>query len=93
MQDPRRGVYAISVAAEMVGTGIQNLRTWERRGLVTPARTSGGTRLYSEDDVVRLRRIDELLGAGLNLAGITMVLSLEADVASLRHDLRRRDRG
>lgn len=92
MQDPTRGVYAISVAADMVGTGIQNLRTWERRGLVAPARTSGGTRLYSEDDVLRMRRIDELLGAGLNLAGITMVLSLEADVASLRHDLRRRDR-
>lgn len=92
MLDPGRGVYGISVAAELVGTGVQNLRTWERRGLVSPARTSGGTRLYSDDDVVRLRRIDALLAAGLNLAGITMVLALEADVASLRRDLREQRR-
>lgn len=92
MLDPGRGVYGISVAADLVGTGVQNLRTWERRGLISPARTTGGTRLYSDDDLVRLRRIEQLLGAGLNLAGITMVLDLEADVASLQHDLRRRGR-
>ena len=56
-RDPRRGVYAISVAAEMVGTNIQNLRVYERHGLVDPARTGGGSRLYSETDLVRIARI------------------------------------
>ena len=68
----------------MDGTGIQNLRDYERRGLVKPARTPGGTRLYSEADVHRLRRIAELLAGGLNLAGVTLVLDLEADNARLR---------
>jgi MerR family transcriptional regulator/heat shock protein HspR len=90
--DPRRGVYAISVAAELVGTGIQNLRVYERRGLVEPQRTAGGTRLYSDDDVERLRRIALLLEEGLNLAGIARVLDLEADNARLRRRLDRRDR-
>jgi DNA-binding transcriptional MerR regulator len=81
--DPQRGVFGISVAAELVGTGVQNLRAYERRGLVTPARTAGGTRRYSPADVQRLQRISELLGAGLNLAGIEMVLDLEANVADL----------
>ena len=69
------GVYGISVAASLVGTGVQNLRAYERAGLLEPSRTSGGTRLYSQDDIDRLRRIDALLRAGLNLAGIAMVLS------------------
>lgn len=87
--DPTRGVYGISVAAGLVGTGIQNLRAYERRGLVEPDRTEGGTRLYSDDDLVRLRRIVELLDAGLNLSGIEMVLVLEADNARLRAVARR----
>jgi DNA-binding transcriptional MerR regulator len=87
---PARGVYAISIAAELVGTNIQNLRVYERRGLVDPARTEGGTRLYSDDDIARLRRIAALLEEGLNLAGIAMVLDLEADNARLRHRLQRR---
>lgn len=87
--DSSRGVYAISVAAELVGTGIQNLRAYERRGLVEPSRTQGGTRLYSADDVERLRRITELLAAGLNLSGIELVLDLETDNARLRADLAR----
>lgn len=82
--DRRRGVYAISVAAEIVGTKVQNLRVYERRGLLQPQRTSGGTRLYSQEDLERLARITELLDAGLNLAGIAMVLELEADLAALR---------
>jgi MerR family transcriptional regulator, heat shock protein HspR len=82
--DPTRGIYGISVAAELVGTGVQNLRVYERRGLVDPARTDGGTRLYSDRDIERLRRIALLLGEGLNLAGIAMVLELEADNARLR---------
>ena len=78
------GVYAISVAASMVSMEIQNLRVYERRGLLTPDRTEGGSRLYSDDDVVRLGRIRDLLAEGLNLAGIAMVLDLEADNARLR---------
>ena len=81
------GLFAISVVADLVGTGVQNLRAYERRGLVEPARTAGGTRLYSEADVSRLRRIAELLGRGLNLAGIAMVLDLEDDNARLRAEL------
>jgi MerR family transcriptional regulator, heat shock protein HspR len=85
--DPGRGVYGISVAAELVGTGVQNLRLYERRGLVDPDRTPAGTRRYSDNDLTRLRRIGELLGAGLNLAGIAAVLDLEADNARLRAEL------
>ena len=83
----QRGLFGISVVADLVGTGVQNLRAYERRGLVEPSRTSGGTRLYSEADVSRLRRIAELLTRGLNLAGIAMVLDLEADNARLRAEL------
>jgi MerR family transcriptional regulator/heat shock protein HspR len=79
-----RGVYAISVAAELTGAGVQNLRVYERRGLVDPARTGGGTRRYSEDDLDRVRRVLALLADGLNLAGIALVLALEDDNARLR---------
>ncbi len=82
--DRTRGVYGISVAAELTGTAVQNLRVYERRGLLAPQRTDGGTRRYSADDLVRLRRIVELLDDGLNLAGIAMVLALEEDNARLR---------
>jgi len=75
------------VAAELVGMGVQNLRLYERRGLLEPQRTEGGTRRYSSDDLDRLRRIGELLDAGLNLAGIALVLGLEADNAVLRAEL------
>jgi MerR family transcriptional regulator/heat shock protein HspR len=78
------GVYAISVAASMVSMEIQNLRVYERRGLLTPDRTAGGTRLYSDDDVVRLERIRDLLADGLNLVGIARVLALEDEVDRLR---------
>jgi MerR family transcriptional regulator, heat shock protein HspR len=90
------GVFAISVVAEMTSMQIQNLRVYERRGLVEPARTAGGTRLYSPDDVERLIRIRDLLAEGLNLAGIGQVLTLESEVERLRADntrLRRRGRG
>jgi DNA-binding transcriptional MerR regulator len=79
-----RGVYAISVAAELTGAGVQNLRVYERRGLVEPTRTEGGTRRYSEDDLTRVRRVLVLLDEGLNLAGIALVLALEDDNARLR---------
>jgi MerR family transcriptional regulator/heat shock protein HspR len=82
--DPSRGVYGISVAADMVGIGVQSLRAYEKRGLLEPARTEGGTRLYSDADVARLTRIGELLADGLNLAGVARVLTLESDNARLR---------
>ncbi|MBM7519095.1 MerR family transcriptional regulator [Nocardioides nitrophenolicus] len=84
-----RGVFAISVAAEMTSLQIQNLRVYERRGLLEPARSDGGTRLYSRADIETLHRIRDLLGEGLNLAGIARVLELEAEVARLRARLAR----
>jgi DNA-binding transcriptional MerR regulator len=82
--DPNQGVYGISVAADLVGLGVQTLRLYESRGLLEPDRTAGGTRRYSANDLDRLRRISELLDAGLNLVGIGMVLDLEAQNAQLR---------
>ena len=81
-----RGVYGISTAAELVGMPVQNLRLYEARGLLTPTRTGGGTRRYSDDDLARLRRIRDLLADGLNLAGIARVLELQDDNAALRAD-------
>ncbi len=74
---------------------VQNLRVYERRGLVDPDRTPGGTRLYSRDDLHQLARIRDLLADGLNLAGIDRVLTLEAEVRRLEHEnerLRRKER-
>jgi MerR family transcriptional regulator/heat shock protein HspR len=85
-----RGVYGISVAAELVGMGVQTLRLYESRGLLEPARTAGGTRRYSELDLDRLRRIGRLLDDGLNLAGIALVLDLEAENTKLRDERDRR---
>ena len=82
--DGAQGVYGISVAADLVGMGVQNLRLYEARGLLEPGRTAGGTRRYSANDLDRLRRIGDLLSDGLNLAGIGMVLDLEAENARLR---------
>ncbi len=87
MSDSSRAVFAISVAAEMAEMQIQSLRVYERRGLVTPARTAGGTRLYSHDDVEVLQRIGNLLGQGLNLAGIAKVLDLEQQVRDMSERL------
>lgn len=88
-RDSSDGVYAISVAAELSGLGLSSLRLYERRGLLTPSRTEGGTRRYSEDDMQRLRRISELVEAGLNIEGIRMVLELEDENARLRARLSR----
>ncbi len=76
-------VYIISVAAELVGMHPQTLRVYERRGLVDPYRTPGGTRRYSQDDVNRLLLIQELSGAGVNLEGIKRILSLQKENAQL----------
>jgi MerR family transcriptional regulator/heat shock protein HspR len=85
--DRTAGLFGISVAAGMVGTGVQNLRAYEKAGLVDPQRTPGGTRLYSLADIERLRQIAGLLDEGLNLAGIAMVFQLEADNARLRREI------
>ncbi|WP_211883153.1 MerR family transcriptional regulator [Pseudarthrobacter albicanus] len=83
------GLYAISVVAQLVGTGQQNIRLYERKGLLTPDRTAGGTRQYSDADLAVLRRISELLDEGLNLAGVAKVLELEAANARLQAALNR----
>jgi MerR family transcriptional regulator, heat shock protein HspR len=78
-----RGVYGISVAAELSGIPVQSLRLYESHGLLTPIRSDGGTRRYSADDLARLRRIGELVAAGVNIAGIRQILDLQDDNAAL----------
>ena len=78
-----RGVYGISVMSELSGVGPQTLRLYERRGLLTPTRTDGGTRRYSEADLDTLGRITALIDDGVNLVGIRLILSLEAENAVL----------
>jgi len=89
MDDERfnRAVYVISVAAELAGMHPQTLRIYERKGLVDPARTGGGSRRYSDADIHMLSRIQELTNDGLNLAGVKRVLELEARVAELENRL------
>lgn len=83
-----RAVYIISVAAELAGVHPQTLRTYERRGLIKPARTSGGTRRYSAKDVERVRLIQELTqGDGINLAGVLRILALEDRLERLERRL------
>lgn len=77
------GLVGITTAADLVGVGPQTLRLYERRGLLTPARTSGGTRRYSQHNLDRVRQITELVHAGINLAGITRVLQLEQTITHL----------
>lgn len=84
---PARAVYVMSVAAELAGMHPQTLRIYERRGLVTPARTTGGNRRYSDDDIAVLRRISELADEGMNLEGIRRVMHLEIENARLRAEL------
>jgi len=81
-----RGVYGISVAAELTRIDPQTLRLYERRGLLTPSRTEGGTRRYSDHDVFRLQRISVLVGEGVNLAGILQILDLEHRNSVLKSD-------
>src|SRR5690242_12452721 len=82
------GVYAISVAGELTGVDPQMLRVYERRGLLDPHRTQGGTRRYSERDLDRVRRIVMYIDAGLNLAGIERVFVLEAHTEALSEQVR-----
>ena len=79
-------MYGITVAAELAGMSVQALRLYERKGLLEPTRTTGGTRRYSDTDIARLRRISVLIDDGINLTGIARVLGLEADNAGLHAD-------
>ena len=91
--DASRGVYMISVAAELAGMHPQTLRIYETRGLITPKRSPKNTRLYSQDDVDRLRRIQELTSElGMNLAGVERVFELEAEVERMRRRMRNLER-
>jgi MerR family transcriptional regulator/heat shock protein HspR len=82
-----QAVYVISVAAELAEVHPQTLRIYERKGLIEPARTGGGSRRYSDDDIALLRRIQSLTNEGLNLAGVKRVLALEQQVARLQDEL------
>jgi MerR family transcriptional regulator/heat shock protein HspR len=84
-----RAVYVISVAAELAGVHPQTLRIYERKGLVDPARTGGGSRRYSDADIALLQRIQSLTHDGLNLAGVKRVLDLELRIAELERELAR----
>jgi MerR family transcriptional regulator/heat shock protein HspR len=87
--DPKRGVYMISVAAELAGMHPQTLRIYESRGLIQPKRSPKNTRLYSQEDVDRLRRIQELTSEmGMNLAGVERVFELEDELDRMRRRLR-----
>lgn len=85
--DAERGVFMISVAAELAHMHPQTLRIYEARGLITPKRSPKNTRLYSQRDVERLRRIQEMTAQGLNLVGVETVLALEERVAKLHAEL------
>ena len=87
MPEFHQAVYVISVAAELAGVHPQTLRIYERKGLVEPGRTSGGSRRYSEADIALLRRIQDLTNDGLNLAGVKKVLQLELELEQARAEL------
>lgn len=82
-----RAVYVISVAAELAGVHPQTLRIYERKGLLDPARTVGGSRRYSESDIAQLRRIQELTNAGVNLEGVRRIMELEGELTRVRSEL------
>ena len=88
-RSPDHAVYVISVAAELAGVHPQTLRIYERKGLVDPARTQGGSRRYSDADIDLRKRIQDLTNAGLNLAGVERVLQLEDEVRRLRAEVDR----
>jgi MerR family transcriptional regulator/heat shock protein HspR len=89
MHDRHQAVYVISVAAELAGVHPQTLRIYERKGLLSPARTGGGSRRYSQADIDELLRIQQLTNEGLNLAGVVRVLELERRIGQLEAELAR----
>jgi MerR family transcriptional regulator/heat shock protein HspR len=86
--DRTRAVYVISVAAELAGMHPQTLRIYERKGLLEPARTQGGSRRYSDDDIAHLQRIQDLTAEGHNLEGVRRILELEAEIEALQGQIR-----
>jgi MerR family transcriptional regulator/heat shock protein HspR len=88
-QPSTRALYVISVAAELAGVHPQTLRIYERKGLLDPARTIGGSRRYSDADIAQLRRIQDLTNAGVNLEGVRHLLRLEAELVETRKELAR----
>jgi len=82
-----RAVYVISVAAELAGVHPQTLRIYERKGLLDPSRTGGGSRRYSDADIAQMRRIMELTNSGVNLEGVRRILRLEAEIEGLQEQL------
>ena len=84
-----QAVYAMAVAAELTGVNPPMLRAYEERGLISPHRTQGGTRRYSADDIAEIHHISDLLGDGLNLAGVEAVLALERENRALRAEVER----
>jgi len=92
-RDSATPLYGIAVAADLAEVPEATLRLYERHGLLTPFRSAGGTRRYSDDDLTRLRRVAELRDAGVNLAGIGRVLDLEDENGDLRRELERERRG
>ena len=89
MSQTTRAVFVISVAAELAGMHPQTLRIYERKGLMEPFRTPGGTRRYSQDDIQRLQLIQELTSQGLNLEGVRRVLALQEENRRLKKKLDR----
>ena len=87
MPEYRQAVYVISVAAELAGCHPQTLRIYERKGLVQPARTGGGSRRYSDADIELLRKIQELTNRGMNLVGVQRVLQLERQIEQLEEQI------
>jgi MerR family transcriptional regulator, heat shock protein HspR len=87
--DPGRGLFSIAVAAELTGLHPQTLRLYEHEGLLTPARSSGGTRRYSTGDIDRLHQIMALTSDGLNLAGVRLVLELQEQTRALQAEIQR----
>ncbi len=83
-ESDNQAIYIISVAAELAGVHPQTLRVYERKGLLSPSRTSGNTRRYSQKDIDLLRRIQDLTNDGVNLAGVMRILELEDEIERLR---------
>jgi len=88
-EEPGRGLFSISVAAELTGLHPQTLRIYEREGLLDPARSAGGTRRYSTGDIERLQEITQLMAAGLNIAGVRQVLALQEETRRLQAEIDR----
>ena len=89
MSDKNRALYVISVAAELAGVHPQTLRIYERKGLVEPARTTGRSRRYSDRDIARLVRIQELTTEGVSLAGVKRIIALEEELENTRDEVDR----